>query len=377
MWLTRPLKNWRFCVPGSASTSLYAEGKKSIDVTLLTMMCHATSRDRIPFVKIDTRKRAKIVQSTRFGSLTACALGSILSYTSRRKNPTSFILTTDRRTFRNETGLLQDFTSIRRALGCGRRALADPFGVPGPTSTRADRRSERYCIPRTYPSRFGGVRRPPGTRTLLYLLSRRTASSVRLWNLQPTVGCDLHLVTGPRGRTGPGRAGAGVTFGIVVARVGNFSLAVVVFPRPCRHDPPQKEIRESELFSLSKNLKIFVTKNASPPHRRRARRRQRRPRRESAARKSGGVKPVLEFRNEILYFRKYVKRIPSYRILFFSPPQEWMSDIWIRRRRLGSAQCSIAEAASARNISSNIFSCTAYCRGFITDERPRTNIGGK
>ncbi|GBP33811.1 hypothetical protein EVAR_25412_1 [Eumeta japonica] len=62
------------------------------------------------------------------------------------------------------------------------------------------------------------------------------------------------------------------------------------------------------------------------------------------------------------------------RILFFSPPQEWMSDIWICRQRFGSAQCSIAEAASARNISSNIFACTGYCRGFITDERPRTNI---
>ncbi|GBP61495.1 hypothetical protein EVAR_34732_1 [Eumeta japonica] len=59
---------------------------------------------------------------------------------------------------------------------------------------------------------------------------------------------------------------------------------------------------------------------------------------------------------------------------FLSPLQEWMSDIWIRRQRFGSAQCAIAEAASARNISSNIFSCTAYCRGFITDERPRTNI---
>ncbi|GBP42792.1 hypothetical protein EVAR_83309_1 [Eumeta japonica] len=64
-------------------------------------------------------------------------------------------------------------------------------------------------------------------------------------------------------------------------------------------------------------------------------------------------------------------------ILFFLPPKEWMSDIWIRRRRLGSAQRSIADAASARNISSNIFACTAYCQGFITDERPRTNIGGK
>ncbi|GBP20347.1 hypothetical protein EVAR_10612_1 [Eumeta japonica] len=39
--------------------------------------------------------------------------------------------------------------------------------------------------------------------------------------------------------------------------------------------------------------------------------------------------------------------------------------------------CSIAEIASARNISSNIFACTAYCRGFITDERPRTNIDCK
>ncbi|GBP56063.1 hypothetical protein EVAR_43825_1 [Eumeta japonica] len=52
-----------------------------------------------------------------------------------------------------------------------------------------------------------------------------------------------------------------------------------------------------------------------------------------------------------------------------------MSDIWIRRRRFGRAQCSIAEAASARNISSNISACTAYYRGFITDERSRTNIG--
>ncbi|GBP53377.1 hypothetical protein EVAR_31933_1 [Eumeta japonica] len=36
-------------------------------------------------------------------------------------------------------------------------------------------------------------------------------------------------------------------------------------------------------------------------------------------------------------------------------------------------QCLIAEAASPRNISSKIFACTGYCRGFITDERPRTN----
>ncbi|GBP72463.1 hypothetical protein EVAR_24374_1 [Eumeta japonica] len=50
-----------------------------------------------------------------------------------------------------------------------------------------------------------------------------------------------------------------------------------------------------------------------------------------------------------------------------------MSDIWIRRWRFGSAQCSIAEAASACKISSNTFACTAYCRGFITDERPRIN----
>ncbi|GBP20349.1 hypothetical protein EVAR_10614_1 [Eumeta japonica] len=35
---------------------------------------------------------------------------------------------------------------------------------------------------------------------------------------------------------------------------------------------------------------------------------------------------------------------------FFSPPQAWMSDIWMRRRRLGSAQRSIPEAALARNI---------------------------
>ncbi|GBP75468.1 hypothetical protein EVAR_57206_1 [Eumeta japonica] len=42
------------------------------------------------------------------------------------------------------------------------------------------------------------------------------------------------------------------------------------------------------------------------------------------------------------------------RILYFSPPQEWMSDIWIRKQRFGSAQCSIAEAASSRNISSNV-----------------------
>ncbi|GBP69362.1 Nucleic-acid-binding protein from transposon X-element [Eumeta japonica] len=54
-----------------------------------------------------------------------------------------------------------------------------------------------------------------------------------------------------------------------------------------------------------------------------------------------------------------------------------MSDIWIRRRRFGSAQCSIAEAGSARYISANIFACIAYCRDFITDERPRTNLGGK
>ncbi|GBP08918.1 hypothetical protein EVAR_78301_1 [Eumeta japonica] len=63
---------------------------------------------------------------------------------------------------------------------------------------------------------------------------------------------------------------------------------------------------------------------------------------------------------------------------FFTPARvEWMSDVWIRRRRFGSAQCSIAEAGSARNISSNIIACTAYCRGFIIDERPRTNIRGK
>ncbi|GBP30074.1 hypothetical protein EVAR_14592_1 [Eumeta japonica] len=56
-----------------------------------------------------------------------------------------------------------------------------------------------------------------------------------------------------------------------------------------------------------------------------------------------------------------------------------MSDIWMRRRRFGNAQCSIAEAASARNISANIFACTVYCRGFITDERSekyRMRTGG-
>ncbi|GBP36869.1 hypothetical protein EVAR_96116_1 [Eumeta japonica] len=76
-------------------------------------------------------------------------------------------------------------------------------------------------------------------------------------------------------------------------------------------------------------------------------------------------------------FRLYYSEIIGYRILFSSSPQEWMSDIWIRRWRFGCGQCSISEAASARNISSNIFACTAYCRGFITDERPRRNIEKK
>ncbi|GBP30015.1 hypothetical protein EVAR_22916_1 [Eumeta japonica] len=52
-----------------------------------------------------------------------------------------------------------------------------------------------------------------------------------------------------------------------------------------------------------------------------------------------------------------------------------MSDIWIRRRRFGSAQCSIAEAASARNFLLIYLSALSSVEVSSPDERPGTNIG--
>ncbi|GBP26772.1 hypothetical protein EVAR_81137_1 [Eumeta japonica] len=65
------------------------------------------------------------------------------------------------------------------------------------------------------------------------------------------------------------------------------------------------------------------------------------------------------------------------RILFFFTPAR--VDVRYLNTQTAVWKCPVfhAEAASSRNISSNIFACTAYCRGLITDERPKTNIRGK
>ncbi|GBP01029.1 hypothetical protein EVAR_102370_1 [Eumeta japonica] len=134
--------------------------------------------------------------------------------------------------------------TIRRALGCGRRALADPFGVPGPTSTRADRRSERLH----------------SANVIAVSIWKSVPQIVKANGLKCTVmesAADGGLRSSPRHRsTWPNRAGPGrrgVTFGIVVARVGNFFSCGRRFPGRVDTIP---KVRVRIIFVV----KIFVTK---------------------------------------------------------------------------------------------------------------------